>query len=379
MKFIKNQNGMMFTLVAGLTILALTTCCGSDKIVSHNYVIPDQLDDGWAVSSLSAQGINSDNIVEVHSRIHNGEYLGINSLLIVRNGNLVFEEYYYGQTRDAAHPIYSVTKSVSSALIGIAIDEGFLSGVDQTIEELLPEYEYIEWSYKHQITVEDFLTMSSGLDWEELAYPYPDSRNSHWQMTRANEWYEFILERPMMYTHGTHFEYNTGTSNMFARLIDNTTGLPINIFAENHLFGPLGITGVDWYRDPHGNPCAGGSGGGLSIKARDMAKFGYLYLNDGVWGDSQVIPSDWIAESLNRHVSLTSGMGYGYQFWQRQFNYRGQFIDAWYGLGYGGQYIFIIDELDLMVMFTSENYEREYAYSQVIEMMADYILPAVRQ
>jgi CubicO group peptidase (beta-lactamase class C family) len=275
--------------------------------------------------------------------------------------------------------MYSVTKSVSSALIGIAIENQQIQGVDKLIIDLLPEYDHLDWTNgKDQITVEDFLTMRSGLEWEELAYPYTDFRNSHRQMTQTSDWFEFVLQRPMAHDPGTSFEYNTGTSNIFARIIENSAKLPIDNFAQNNLFDPLGITVSDWYRDPQGNPCAGGTHGGLSLRARDMAKFGYLYLNDGIWGDTQVVPLNWIGKSLDRHVALSDNRGYGYQWWRRPFRLDGNLIDAWYALGYGGQYIFIIDELNLMVLYTSGNYERDYAYTQAIDIMDKHILKALR-
>jgi CubicO group peptidase (beta-lactamase class C family) len=180
----------------------------------------------------------------------------------------------------------------------------------------------------------------------------------------------------MEHTPGSFFEYNTGISNMFAVIIREATMISIDSFAQNYLFEPLGITDFYWNRDPRGNPLAGGSRGGLMLFPRDMAKFGFVYLNHGQWNGVQVVPPEWIEESVSPHVNFGGGRGYGYQWWITVFDVDDRSIDALYALGYGGQYIFVIGDLNMIVVFTSGAYGRDYAYTQVFEMMFDFILPA---
>lgn len=372
------RNSMIITVIVIFAIFTTFCCRDTANVGNYNRTPPEQVDDGWRISSLAEQGINDSLILDLNSRIIENEYRNVHALLIVKNDYLVFEKYYNGYDRNDTHRIFSVTKSVSSALIGIAIENDFIQNVDEHIIGFLPEYNYIDWSNgKDQITICNLLTMRSGLEWEELAYPYPDPRNSHYQMSRTGNWLEFVLQRPMVHSPGTVFEYNTGTSNLFARLIENAVGIPVETFAEENLFEPLGITIYSWYNDPEGNPCTGGSNGGLRLRPRDMARFGYLYLNGGKWSGNQIISSEWVSESIAEHVTFPYEKGYGYQWWRRQFTVAETTFDGFYALGYGGQYIFVVAEIDMMVVYTSGNYERDYAYSQALEIMSSYILPAV--
>ncbi len=345
----------------------------SDDFVSP----PKQITDGWPVSFLAKQGIDEIIIEDLHNKIADNYYSNVHSVLIIRNGYLVFEEYYNGYDIDDLHRLYSITKSVSSGLIGIAIEKNIIGNALDSIPEYLSEYVNIDWSnQKDEITIADLLTMRSGIDWEELAIPYPDPQNSHRQMTSSNDWLQFVLQRPMAYPPGEYFEYNTGTSNLLAKIIANSSGIEADSFAVAFLLSKLDISDFSWFRDPQGNPCTGGTAGGLHLKPRDLAKIGYVYLNSGIWNDTQVIPPDWISESTTKHVAFAGNQGYGYQWWHRQYNISGSAIETVYALGYGGQYMFVIEQLDMIVVYLSGNYERSFAYSQALEIMNNYILPA---
>ena len=315
--------------------------------------------------------MDSEILVEMLDELIEQGY-SIDSISVVRNGYMVLDVAVFPYKSSNKHIIHSCTKSIVSALIGIALDQGHLKSVDQPLLEIFADREVANLDAgKESITLEDVLTMSAG-------WRCRDSYLYRWsglqEMAASGDWVQHMLDLPMEGTPGTIFEYCNGGSFLLSAILQETTGMTALAYAEDNLFEPLGISKVDWPSNPQGISIGWGD---LRMLPHDMAKFGYLYLNNGVWSDSQVIPPDWVAGSLDRHVSLSSGMGYGYQFWQRQFDVGDQPIDAWYGLGYGGQYIFIVDEPDLVVVFTSENYERAYAYSQVIRIMSDYILPAV--
>jgi CubicO group peptidase (beta-lactamase class C family) len=316
--------------------------------------------------------------MELLDLIDDGEYRDIHSLVIVRNGCLVLDEYFNGYDSDDLHSCFSVTKSVSSALMGVALDKGFIDSVGVFMRGYFLDYQDIDWSGgKDRISIRNMLTMTSGLEWEELATPYSDPGNSHNQMTRAKDWISFVLQRPMENTPGSAFKYNTGTSNMFAVIIREATGMPIDRFAQQYLFEPLAITDAYWNRDPQSNPCAGGSQGGVKLRPRDLAKIGSVYLNHGEWNHNQVISPEWIEESTSMHVDFGGGGGYGYQWWITVFDIGDRIIDAFYALGYGGQYVFIMADLSMIVAFTGGGYGYNYAYTQVYEIMSEYILPAV--
>jgi CubicO group peptidase (beta-lactamase class C family) len=326
---------------------------------AYVYRVPEQLDDGWPTASLDAVGIDSATITRLTDQIVNGQYEGIRSLLIVKDGALVHEAYFGGYDRDSLHSIYSISKSVTSALIGIAIEAGYIQGVDATLLALLPQYAaQMGDEGKREITLEQLLTMTSGLEWDESTYSYSDPRNSHYYLERAGDWMAYVISRPLQDTPGTQFTYNTGAVHLLGAVIERSTGQHANRFAREHLFKPLGIVSYIWPGDPQGYPYAGGSEGGLRLKARDLAKFGYLYLNAGRWNGQQVIPEDWVAASTQPRVELGPGSSYGYLWWLGSFTIKGRHLDFINAEGYGGQLVNLVPELDLMVVFTSWGEER---------------------
>ncbi len=326
---------------------------------TYVYQVPAQLEDGWKTSSLDAVGIDTEPIALLTSQIMDGQYAGIRSLLIVKNGALVHEVYFDGYDRDSLHAIFSITKSVTSALIGIAIEQGFIGGADVKLLSLLPEYAAQAGDErKHAITLEHLLTMTPGLEWDESTHPYSDPGNSHYHLNRADDWMAYVISRPLKDTPGTQFAYNTGAVHLMSAIIKASTGQYANQFAREHLFGPLDIVNYNWPTDPQGYPYTGGSYGGLRLKARDLAKFGYLYLNRGKWNGKQVIPQDWVAASTQTRVELAPGQGYGYLWWLGSFEIKGRQLKVVNAEGLGGQLINLVPELDLMVVFTSWEQEQ---------------------
>lgn len=363
-----------------IALSASLTCSKGSRSDRSYYSQPQDLEDGWEISTPDLQGMNVNRISEILKLIIDGQFRDIHSLVIVRNGFLIVDEYFNSYGNQDLHSCYSATKSVSSALMGIAIDKGLIDSVGVRMQDYFQNYQNIDWSNgKDEITLGDMLTMRSGLEWEELEIPYSSPLNSHTQMTASEDWVEFVLQRPMEHVPGQVFEYNSGTSNMFATIIREATGLPIDSFAQDYLFGPLGVTNTFWNRDRLGNPCTGGSRGGLALRPRDMAKFGLLYLNHGEWNHTRIISADWIAESTTRYVNVNflGSIGYGYQWWIAAFDIDGTTIEVPYAMGYGGQYIFIIENLNMVVVFTGGGGGNEYAYTQVFDIMTEYILPAV--
>jgi CubicO group peptidase (beta-lactamase class C family) len=274
------------------------------------------------------------------------ESVNVHGVLVVRHGYTVVEAYAPPYRPDVAHNTYSCGKSVTSALVGIAIEEGYIDGVDQKVLGFFPDRTFANADpRKAAMTLEHLLTMTSGLDWPESSVPYSSSRNILGQMLRSRDWVQFVLDRPMVAEPGTTFNYSTGVSHLLSAIIQQATGMSASSFARAHLFGPLGIPRVYWRSSPDGVTLGGG---GIWMTPREMARFGQLYLQGGVWDGRQVVPVEWVAASVARQVNAsTTAPYYGYQWWVRS---NGTFAAH----GYKGQRIFVIPHLDMVVIFTGD-------------------------
>lgn len=297
--------------------------------------------EGWKSSTPELQGMDSELLLGMLNDIQERE-TNIHSVLIVRNGHLVLEAYFDPYDKDTSHVVHSVTKSITSGLVGISIREGYINGVDQLVLDQFPERTVANLDpAKQAMTLEHLLTMTSGLDWPEIGSPYVSPSNPVGQMLRSPDFVQFVLDRPMDEEPGTTFNYNSGASHLLSAIIQSKTGASTLSFAQEHLFGPLGISSVYWPSDPGG---ISSGGFGIRMTPRDMAKFGYLYLNDGLWDGVQIVPDEWVETSTKTH-SVESSL-YGYQWW----------IDSEYYWARGilGQHIVVVPNLDMVVVFTSE-------------------------
>jgi CubicO group peptidase (beta-lactamase class C family) len=289
----------------------------------------------------------------------------IHSLLIVRRGYLVTEAYFYPFRRGMKHNLQSCNKSVTSALVGIAIQEGWVEGVNQPILEVLPRPNVADSDPRKQaISLEHLLTMTSGLDWQE-EIPYASLHNSAIQMMTRQDWVQYVLGSPMVETPGSRFNYNSGNSHLLSALIQKSSGMNTLAFAQTHLFQPLGIADVFWPADPQGINMGGG---GLDLTPLDMAKFGYLYLRGGIWDGQQVMPAEWVKASTEQHIETHWGWGYGYQWWIRPGG-------GYSAIGWGGQYIFVLPDQDMVVVFTA-GLPRESILPE--ELVDSFIIPAAK-
>ena len=306
-------------------------------------------------------------------------FRSINAFLVVRRGYLVFERYYSGFGRDDTHLIASVTKSFVSALIGMAIDRGFIEGVHQRVLGFFPEFAPGEHDpLKRQLTIRHLLTMTAGFQWRTGARAHELYLD---RMRRSEDWVAFILSLPIRERSFGTFQYNSAASHLLSAIITRSTGRCAQDFAVDHLFGPLGMdppantigythsqedvfrnkTG-GWPKDPQGNSIGGW---GLVLKPRDMARFGYLYLNGGQWDGQQIIPKQWVEDSTRPHTP-----GYGYQWWLRDVN--GVFV--FFAAGLGGQHIFCIPQKDLVVVVASKPGDR---FRDPWLLLEEFVIPAV--
>ncbi len=336
-------------------------------------------DADWPVADPGEQGMNGQKLAALDEILREGkQFPDLHSLLVVRHGFLVHESYYKGYDKDDPHTLQSVSKSITSALIGIAIDKGIIKDVDEKVLGFFPKMTGIQNNdaRKAAMRLEDLLTMRSGNDYREDFAGSP-----HDQLNRMSSgWTRFILDRKMVRQPGTFFQYDSGGVILMSAMIEARTGSHADVFAQKHLFGPLGITRVSWYKNSEGHPHMGG---GLDLRPRDMARFGLLYLRGGRWRDRAVVSERWVAASLSRHVTFSKPrwdktVGYGYLWWllpPSPKDPEGRNIYA--AMGFRGQYIFLVHAHDLVVVNTAG--ARGRAQGNPIEFLYSHILPAVER
>lgn len=312
----------------------------------------------WPVSSPAAEGLDPGKLADLLAAIA-GRQVNLHSVLIVRHGAIVLEEYFAGHGPEVPHIQYSVTKSFIATLIGIAIDQGLIPGVDEPLSTFFPVDSFDNPDpRKAAMTLEQVLTMSTGLDWKEGDPAYR-------QLYTSGDWIQFMLDLPLVEDPGSRFNYCSGCSHLLSGILQKATGLPAHKFAAEHLFGPLGIRSARWETDSQGLSIGGW---GLNLTSRDMARLGYLYLHEGAWGEQRVISPEWVQAATQKHIATDGELGYGYQWWAYPSH------GAYTALGRGGQTIFVVPNLDLVVVFTADLSGHE----PVFALIDEFILPAVQ-
>ena len=306
----------------------------------------------WEISTPEAQGLDPMLVAEAYYNAAERET--IYSLLVIKDGYLIAEDYFNEGSIDQKDRLQSVTKSYTSALVGIALEQGYLSSVDQKMLDFFPEVtDQITDPRKEQITIRDLLQMRSGYPWEE-------TDPALWDGLLSGHYPPLIEEFTLITDPGTEFHYSNLSSNWLGIIVDRATGTNLKSYAEENLFLPLGVEAGEWGMDAegHNNGC-----GDLHLTARDAARFGLLYLNDGKHEGKQIVPADWVHDSLQRYsedINVTGGfpanwglsfrdVGYGYQWWSARIGEH-HFDLAW---GHGGQLIVLLDKLDMVVVVTS--------------------------
>ena len=322
----------------------------------------------WSVSTPGEQGMDAAQLAKADERIRD-HYPNVYSLLVVRHGVLVYEKYYKGMNQYSANPVYSVTKSVISALTGIAMREKLINSVNQRVADFLPEYFTGLEPEKKEITIADCLTMTGG-----LASIDKDYRSYY----MSRDWMEYALKQPLISKPGGKFDYNTGLPHFLSVIITKSSGANTKEFAEKYLFSKIGIAPIHWDYDSKGYY---GGGFGLYLTPRDMAKFGYLYFNRGKWDGEQIVPEAWVSESLQKHASVDKGVDYGYLFWLQPMRdpARGKIHDTYRADGAGGQKIIMVPDLDLVAVVTADERISDTMKdgASTEKIISDYVFPAV--
>lgn len=374
--------------LAILLILAGDGCAQRSTPPSKASIsVPCPLNDGWVPGNLSGADIDSTRLVNLLRRVDEKEYSGIDGILIVRNNRLVFEEYFPGNDFEytakdfkgrlidydctTIHNLASVTKSITALLFGIAIDKGFVRGVDEKLYSFFPADSSLFDGDKKKITLAHLLTMSSGLKWNEQDISYGNMSNDIVQLFIVPDPVRYILSKPLANRPGTTWYYNGGGTNLIGQILQRTSGVRLDTFAQKYLFDPLGIKNLKWV---YINDRFVDASGDLRLSPRSMAKLGSLVLNKGEWNGTKVISPQWIEEMTRKRVWLPKDDGYGYQWWLQTYKLGSRAVDSYHAGGWGGQWIIVLPELNAVVVLTGNNYVRPDVTNDI---MCNYVLPSM--
>jgi len=328
---------------------------------------------------MSEVGIEAAPILALDAEFAQGDHGFVDGLTIIRHGAIVFDRSYphdyatayggrdatlrpYNYFHPAWHPYYhgtdlhtlqSMTKSVTAVLVGMALARHAIPTLDVPILQYFDatEIDHLD-DWKQRITLRHLLTMSAGLDWDELSMPYEDPANVCKQMEQSADWVSFTLNRPMADEPGTVFAYNSGLSQLLSHILLRAIGSPVDAYAAVHLFQPLGITDLYWKRAPGDLP---DTEGGLYLRRTDLAKIGYLYIQDGWWEGHRLLPEGWVQASTRPAMPhMRPHTAYGYHWWLLTDEAPRRTV-AWAAFGYGGQYLLIVPEVEVIVVVTGWN------------------------
>lgn len=316
----------------------------------------------WRVASPASQGIDGARLAQLDQLIVK-DHPEVRAVLVVRGGRIVFESYYRGDAAGTAYNVKSVSKSILSALVGIARQEGRLRDLDQPLADLFPEdFGKGTDPRKRKITVRHLLTMAAGLEWDELG-PGVEGWFHSKDLVKAT------LDARLTHEPGTKFHYSTALTHVLAVLLEKAVGTNLRDYAETRLFEPLGVTLRQWPRDPQGHYVGGSE---MHMTARDMARFGFLYLNGGRWDGKQIVPWEWIRESALPQAPGPEGREYGYLWWLTE--YGGKPVLG--AQGYGGQLVAVLPALDLVVVVACAT---DGPMGGSFWIVKDHVLPAIER
>ena len=353
--------------------------------------VPAALGDGWVIDSPESVGLDGARLCAIAARLKETE-ADVHAVVIARHGKLVFEQYFPGYDDpwgapegqfdfDARtkHDMRSVSKSVISLLVGIAIDRKLIADPQQPVVKFFPEYSALKTPGWDSINLRHLLTMSSGISWDE-ARAWTDPRNDEPHLSKDADPIRYVLAKPVEAPPDTVWNYNGGGTDLLGNIIERVSGKPFADFAREALFDPLGITDWEWKTYENGKiaPAAG-----LRLRPRDAAKIGQFVLNKGAWGGRQIVSAPWIAQSVTPRFQAIGYFGglfyYGQQWWMGRTLSGDKDVKWISAMGLGGQRIFIVPELDLVVMTTSGLYGSGRQGQAALDMLASFVIPYVRE
>jgi CubicO group peptidase (beta-lactamase class C family) len=346
--------------------------------------------DDWRIATQSEAGFDPRKLCALIDELDRRD-ANIHGVVVVRHGSLIFEHYRAGPDErwgmdqgrvdhgpDVKHDLRSVSKSVTSLLVGIALDRKLVGTIDQPVFSSFPDMAALRTPEKDRIALRHLLTMASGLTWDETR-PYDREANDERRMIYSTDPYRFTLAKPVAEKPGAKWNYSGGDTQLLAGVLQRSSGKFIADFAKEALFEPLGIGDFEWLTMPgNGEPAADS---GLRLRPRDMARLGLLVLQRGQWNGRQVVSQAWIEESTRTHMTgfdVYPSIGYGYQWWtdyEDKDGRRSSWISA---QGLGGQRIYVHRELDLVVVITAGYYADDRRDTLPYEIFSNYVVAAIR-
>jgi CubicO group peptidase (beta-lactamase class C family) len=340
-------------------ILFIFAGCSNEK--GNTLQIPEDISDGISVSNVANHSLDTLLLSQLNTDIFNGMYGNIHSLLIMKDDELIVEQYYNEGERDEIHFLASVSKGFVAILVGIAVDKGFIDSINRPMLDYFPEYKKVEKdSRKHKVTIEHLLTMTSGFEWDESTLPFSDPNNDGVRMDAVEDKLDASLKLKMDTLPGTKYVYCGPNDIILGEIIKKSSGQNIEEFAVKNLFRPLQINEYRW----SSNNGVYHTGGGLWMKSRGMLKFGQLLLNDGNIGEMNLISKTWVDKTFAPQIEMTKPFYMGYQ-WRSRMSESG--IHSNFVSGNGGQLIVVFNELNIVLVVTADNRGRKQPLGELVE------------
>lgn len=321
-----------------------------------------KVDNSWKLDAPENHSMNPDSFTALHEALSGST---VYAMVTAKDGVIIDEYYMDGYDKTSTFALHSCSKSFTSALVGIALEQGMIGSIDDPLSKYLPQVLELADTDKRKITLRNLLTHTTGLEWYEWG-----GGRSNWQEFRsAPNWVDYILGQSLVTQPGTQFNYGTGATHLMAAALEQAVGMNALDFGKANLFQPLGMDSVDWGTDPQGII---DGGNGITMTARDAARFGQLYLDGGIWNGKQLISQEWLEQSTSVQNAGPGGSTgeYGLSWWVRSFNG----YDSYYAFGAWGQYIFVVPELDLVTVIASKGPQDSYLPRPYF---TDYVLAAL--
>jgi CubicO group peptidase (beta-lactamase class C family) len=372
-------------------LVLLLACGASAAHAAEDCTAPADKGDGWTTAAAENAGFDPAILCGIGPRFDQWKEADVHAVVVVRDGKLVYEHYFAGQdeilgqpiglvTYDASmlHDVRSISKSITSLIIGIAFDRGWLKDLDAPVFSFFPEYAELGTPEKDKITLRDLLTMSAGFVWDE-SLPYSNIANSERPMDDALDPYRYVLSQPLESPPGTHYNYCGCSAALLGAILKNVSGKPLEALTQDELLTPLGIDGPAW--DTHRGRFRNGDlmpHAAFRLRPRDLAKIGQMVLDRGKWQNRQIVSADWIAQSTAPQINGEALYFYGYQWWLGRSLVAGHELDWVAGVGLGGQRLYIVPDKRLVVVVNAGLYDKSLQSAVGYTVLNRYVLAAIK-